>query len=365
MNLEKQIYDSFSRNQGKMISSRRQNMANANPISNLWLASESNTLLDLMDVHVSLISRQLTVLWANNHAKALFGHGMVGKQCCEVYSCLHNDEEPNSLCLIKKGLFEDNIEEHEIRLTTDETTEKNFLGTVQVVSRDRSGAPLTIALIYKDVTECRMAKIGLEESMRKLESNLLGTVKAMSRTMETRDPYTAGHQKRTVTIARNIAKAMGLSKNQVDGIGMASAVHDFGKICVPVDILSKPGKISRKEFSLIKEHPQSGYNILKDIDFNGAPVADIVLQHHERIDGSGYPFGLVGDEILMESRVVGVADVIEAMASKRPYRKALGMKTAMKEIKMNRGKFYDPLVAEAALDLYSQAPKGLPILPEL
>jgi HD-GYP domain-containing protein (c-di-GMP phosphodiesterase class II) len=134
---------------------------------------------------------------------------------------------------------------------------------------------------------------------------------------------------------------------------MAGVIHDLGKISIPAEILSKPGEINDSEFALIKQHPQTGYEILKGIDFNW-PVADIVLQHHERLDGSGYPNNLKEDEILLEARIIGVADVIEAMSSHRPYRPALGIDEAFEEITKNRGKFYDPDVVDASIDLFTK-----------
>jgi len=189
--------------------------------------------------------------------------------------------------------------------------------------------------------------------MKQMRKNLNGTIKAIARTVETRDAYTAGHQRRTTEIARAIAFEMGLSKQLIDGIRMAGVIHDLGKISVPAEILSKPGQISKSEMSLIKQHPHAGYEILKGIDFKW-PVADIVLQHHERLNGSGYPYNLQGDQILLEARVIGVADVIEAMASHRPYRPALGLDDAFEEITMNRGIMYDPDVVDASIDLFTK-----------
>ncbi|MEN8200122.1 MAG: HD-GYP domain-containing protein [Thermodesulfobacteriota bacterium] len=335
-----------------MIHARRQNMGNPSPGANLWLASESHTILEMVDVHVSLISKQLTVLWSNHKAKELFGQNMVGKQCCDVYSCPQWVDGTQSLCLIKNAFFEGNTQEQEINLVTDNNKERFFLGTVQVVSKDKDGLPMAIALIYKDITEQKIAREELEKSMLKLKKNISGTIQAMNKAVEIRDPYTAGHQERTMSIARGIAKTMGLDKRQVDGIGMAGAIHDLGKLCTPLSILSKPGRINPSELTLIKDHPEAGFNILKDLDFD-TPVAQTVLQHHERLDGSGYPFGLGGDDIILEARVVGVADVIEAMASTRPYRPALGMDKALQEIKLNSGKLYDPVVVNAAVDLFA------------
>lgn len=319
-----------------------------------WSDFKYHTILNMLDNHVSLISKNLEVLWANSKAKDLFGQDMVGKQCCEVYHNPVNMSDESSPCLTRKALLDDGVQEHEIKLITHDGSEKYFEGKAQIVSRDKNGTPLAIAKIYKDITESKLAEKELKGSMLKLRRNLTGTIDAMSRTVETRDPYTAGHQKRTTNIAEDIARAMGLNQKQLDGIRMAGVIHDLGKICIPAGILSKPGKISRSEFSLIKDHPQTGYDILKDIDFN-TPVADIVLQHHERLDGSGYPFGLDGDDILIEAKVIGVADVIEAMASHRPYRPALGIDIAIDEIKNNRSVIYAPEVVDAAVNLFSDS----------
>jgi len=319
-----------------------------------WPEFKYHAVLDMLDVHVSLISRNFEVLWANHKAKDLFGRDMIGKQCCEVYHNPLNLCGDSSPCMTRKALLDNGVHEHEIKFLTHDGTEKYFKGKARIVSRDKYGAPLAIAKIYKDITESKLAEEKLKKSMLKLRSNLAGTIDAMSRTVETRDPYTAGHQKRTTNIAEDIAQAMGLDNEQVNGIRMAGVIHDLGKICIPAGILSKPGKISRSEFSLIKDHPQTGYDILKDIDFN-TPVADIVLQHHERLDGSGYPYGLAGDDILIEAKVIGVADVIEAMASHRPYRPALGIDIAIGEIKNNRGQIYDSEVVDAAVNLFSDS----------
>ncbi|MGI6601322.1 MAG: HD-GYP domain-containing protein [Dethiobacteria bacterium] len=184
-----------------------------------------------------------------------------------------------------------------------------------------------------------------------MQKTLEETVHALSALVEMRDPYTAGHQKRVAMIARAIAREISLPEDCIQGIWVASLIHDIGKIRVPSDILSKPGRITKAEFELIKEHPQTGYEVLSKIDFPW-PVAEIVLQHHERMDGSGYPQGLKGDGILLASRIVGVADVVEAMTYHRPYREALGLDAALKEIKKNKGILYDPEVVDACIMIF-------------
>jgi len=178
----------------------------------------------------------------------------------------------------------------------------------------------------------------------------------MALTVETRDPYTGGHQRRATNLARAIATEMGLSEEQIDGIRMAGLVHDLGKISVPAGILNKPSRLTEDEFGIVQTHPQVGYDILKTIEFPW-PVAQIVLQHHERMDGSGYPKGLVGKDVLLEARILAVADVVEAMSSHRPYRPALGMDKALEEISRNKGVLYDPSVVDACLKVFTE--KGL------
>jgi len=183
-----------------------------------------------------------------------------------------------------------------------------------------------------------------------LQKAMDGIIHAISQVVETRDPYTAGHQRRVAELARAIAKGMGISEWQTTGIYIAGLLHDVGKVAVPSEILSKPGKISQYEFNIIKNHSQVGYEILHRIDFPW-PVTQAIVQHHERMDGSGYPAGLSGDEIIIEARILGVADVVEAMSSHRPYRPALGLEIALDEITKASGTLYDPEVVNACLRL--------------
>jgi putative nucleotidyltransferase with HDIG domain len=180
---------------------------------------------------------------------------------------------------------------------------------------------------------------------------MIKTVELMSKTMELRDPYTAGHQERVTRLAAAIAMEMGLNDTDVEGIRMAAIVHDLGKIYVPSEILSKPSRLSEIEFGLVKVHARAGHDILKNIEFPW-PIADMIMQHHERMDGSGYPQGLSAKDILIGARILSVADVVEAMASHRPYRAALGIETALKEITANQGKLYDPDVVAACVKLF-------------
>ena len=175
----------------------------------------------------------------------------------------------------------------------------------------------------------------------------------MALTIEIRDPYTAGHQRRVSRLSCAIARELELPADQIEGLRVAGDIHDIGKIYVPAEILSKPGQITAIEYGIIKTHPQVGFDILKTIRFPW-PVARIVFQHHERQDGSGYPLGISGDAILLESRILGVADIVEAMSSHRPYRPAQGIDKAIEEILQNRGRLYDLRVVDSCVRLFEE-----------
>jgi PAS domain S-box-containing protein len=230
--------------------------------------------------------------------------------------------------------------------------EKRRAEISSAVIRDSAGKVKTVAQIL-DITERKRAEEELRQSYVKLRRTLEGTVHALVSAIEMRDPYTAGHQRRVTLLACAIAKEMGLAEEQIEGIRMAGLIHDLGKINVPAEILSKPAQLTELEYGLIKMHPQIGHDVLKTIDFPW-PVAQIVLQHHERMDGSGYPQGLSREEIILEARILGVADVVEAMASHRPYRSARGIDEALQEISQNRGTLYDPEVVDACVKLFTE-----------
>ena len=207
--------------------------------------------------------------------------------------------------------------------------------------------------IERDTSEIRDHLEKNEHTLAKIRGMLGSTIRTMQMIVETKDPYTAGHQRRVANLARAIATELHLPVDRIDGIRMAGVLHDIGKLYEPEEILNKPAPLTDSEFDLIKAHPMMGYDILKKIDF-AWPVASIVLQHHERLDGSGYPFGISGDDILLESRIMAVADVVEAMASPRPHREALGIDSALNEITINKGTLYDATVADACIQLFSE-----------
>jgi PAS domain S-box-containing protein len=221
------------------------------------------------------------------------------------------------------------------------------------VLRHPDGTPYGIVYLCRDITERKRAETSLREGLAKLRSTLKASIDSLASAIEMRDPYTAGHQERVTRLARAIAMEMGLSEDRVEAIEIAGVIHDLGKLYVPAEILSKPTKLTELEYAMIKMHAQAGYTILSKIDFPW-PIARIVHQHHELVNGSGYPQGLTGKEILLEARILCVADVVEAMSSHRPYRPSLGVQTALEEIAQKRGILYDREVVDACLRLFRE-----------
>ena len=219
--------------------------------------------------------------------------------------------------------------------------------------RDENQRPIAIMGVTRDITEQKKSEEELQKTLESLRKSFGATIQVMVSAVEARDPYTAGHQLRVADLARAIATEMELDQEKIEGIRMAGSIHDVGKLSIPAELLSKPTKLTDIEFSLIKEHPRIGYEMMKDVE-SPWPLAQIVYQHHERMNGSGYPRNLKGDEIIMEARIIAVADVVEAMASYRPYRPALGIDAALAEIEKNKGIFYDDAVADACLRLFRE-----------
>ncbi len=226
---------------------------------------------------------------------------------------------------------------------------------------ETSGAPMFDAQgvfkgyrgIDRDITERKETERERLASAARLEQSLMQTIGAIAATVEARDPYTAGHQRRVALLARAIAQDMGLSEDEIRGLYLAATIHDLGKIHIPAEILSKPTRLRPVEFDLIRTHPQTGYDIIKDAQFPW-PIAQIVLQHHERLDGSGYPQGLRADRMLFEAKILAVADVVEAMSTDRPYRPGFGLDAALEEIKAQRGVLYDEAVVDSCLKLFRE-----------
>ncbi|MDI6848394.1 MAG: PAS domain S-box protein [Candidatus Saccharicenans sp.] len=221
---------------------------------------------------------------------------------------------------------------------------------VNLVSYD--GAPAEIVVMH-DITARKEMEAFQVGALAKIRAAFGATIKVLNNLVEAKDPYTGGHQKRVAELARTIATEMKLSAEQIDGLRLAAEIHDIGKIIVPSEILSKPGRISESEWGLVKNHVKIGYELLKDIEFPW-PVAEIIYQHHERLNGSGYPRGLRGEQIMIEARILAVADAVEAMSSHRPYREAHSIEETMDEIERNSGILYDREVARVCLELFKQ-----------
>lgn len=217
--------------------------------------------------------------------------------------------------------------------------------------RDVQGRPVEVLAIARDISEQKQAQEEAKQNTERLIGAMEHAIQAMTIVVEMRDPHTAGHQQRATQLACAIAKEIGLSKERIGGLRLAGLIHDIGKVRVPAEILMNPDGLSEPEFMMIRAHPRLGYEILRTIDFPW-PVAQIVLQHHERMNGSGYPSGLSGEDIIMEARILAVSDVVDAMASHRPYRAALGINKALEEISQNKGVLYDPRAVDACLMLF-------------
>ena len=228
-----------------------------------------------------------------------------------------------------------------------------WVRTIGEAIRNSDGTIIRVQGAFQDITDRKLAEAALQISVDKLRKTIGAAIRTLAATVETRDPYTAGHQQRVADLARQIAGEMSVDTDRLFGLGLAALVHDIGKIGVPAEILSKPTKLTKLEFNLIQTHAQTAYDILKDMEFPW-PIAEIVYEHHERLDGSGYPRGLKEVEISLEARILAVADVVEAMSSHRPYRPGLGIDAALAEIAKNSGVLYEPEAVDVCLRLFRE-----------
>ena len=254
--------------------------------------------------------------------------------------------------------FQENLKKHNGRSTSEYTVLKkngDIYPVIMYCNDIYNGYDKRIGsrIVMVDLTERKRAEYKIEESYKRLQKTLNDTINTLASIIENRDPYTSGHQKKVAYLAINISEELGLSDEETEALGTAAMVHDIGKITIPTSILSKPGKVSDVEYKLIKTHSRTGYEIIKNIEFP-YPIEKIILQHHERLDGSGYPLGLKGKDIMLEAKILAVADVVEAMSSHRPYRPALGINKALEEIDNNKGILYDPNVVEACKNLFTK-----------
>jgi len=295
-------------------------------------------------------------------------HDLEGKcifaneRACQFYG--YDEEE-----LLRISLFELNAPEQieTVKAKVNELLEKGQLTfeSVHICKNKRvtpveinsriidSGSRRLIVSAVRDLSERKRTAEELRQTSLRLQRAIEGAINAVALTTEVRDPYTAGHQHRVAKLACSIAGELGLSENQIEGVRVAGILHDIGKIYVPAEILSRPGRLRQNEINLVKDHAQVGHDLLSTIEFPW-PVAQIVLQHHERINGSGYPYGLSGDDILIEAKIMSVADVVEAMASHRPYRPALSIEEALLEISQQRGVLYSTEAVDACIKVFTQ-----------
>jgi len=291
------------------------------------------------------------ILDINSRFSELFGYKLKEIEGKDINSgIIHPPDKIEEAKRLRKKAIKGYINYDTIRKKKDGTL---FPASVSGSSVLIDGKTKGRIILYQDITQRQQAEQKIKQGYEKLQRTMEATIHTISKIIETKDPYTAGHQYRVSQLAARIAKELKFCPDKLEGIRIASLVHDIGKISIPAEILSKPTELNEIEYSLIKDHSRIGADILKTIDFPW-PVAEIILQHHERLDGSGYPQGLKGDEILPEAKIIGVADVVEAMSSHRPYRPALGIDKALEEISQNKGILYDSEVVDICLNLFRE-----------
>jgi len=314
-----------------------------------FLSSVFASILD----GISVIDLDFNIVQVNSTMEKWYKHALplVGEKCYEAH---HGRSEPCQPCPAYRTMLtaEPHFETIPLKGVDGRSVGWADVHAFPWLSKT-TGKIKGVIKYIRDISYRVEAQKSIEESLSNLQKALNGTVKALANTLESKDPYTAGHQRRVVQLACALAQELGESPHYIEGMRVMGFLHDLGKIAIPGEILSKPSRLSEYEFNLIKIHPQAGYDILREIDFPW-PVALAVLQHHERLDGSGYPHGLLADDIIMEARILAVADVVEAIASHRPYRPALGLDQAMTEISQHQGVLYDPGVVQACLRLFSE-----------
>ncbi|MGA2780449.1 MAG: PAS domain S-box protein [Smithella sp.] len=298
-----------------------------------------------------IITQNMKMVFVNSAAAEQIGYSIETLTSGVFTSFIHPDDRRMVADYSIKRLNRENIPSvYSFRILSQDGKVKWVELNATVIEWNKKPATLNF---LNEITERKLLEEERIESYNRIKKTLQAAVRSIALLVETKDPYTSGHQERVSQLAQAIAKEMGLTEDQLDFISTASIIHDLGKVSVPSELLSKPTKLSDLEFNLIKVHSQAGYNILKDIDFPW-PVADVVLQHHERMNGSGYPQNLYGEAILLEARILAVADVVEAISSHRPYRPALGISAALDEISKNKGILYDANVVDACLKLFRE-----------
>jgi len=289
----------------------------------------------------------------NKTETKMLGYGvpeMVGR---EVFEFILPEQRADAKERFKKKIEDRAVSRSESRVYVRKDGSHIFVSIDDSLEHDHDGVITGMRTTMVDMTERKKAEEEVKRSLEKLQLSMESTILAMAKIVEMKDPYTAGHQRRVAQLAGAIGRELGLSKEQVSGIHMAAVIHDIGKIYVPAEILSKPGKLTEIEFGMIKTHPKVSYDILKMVEFPW-PIAKIVLQHHERLDGSGYPLGLSGEDIMIEAKILSIADVVEAIAFHRPYRSAVGIDKALEEISEKKGLLYEAAIVDVCMGLFAR-----------
>jgi PAS domain S-box-containing protein/putative nucleotidyltransferase with HDIG domain len=304
-------------------------------------------LASVPDIIMEVDIRKVYV-WANAAGKRFFGEDVLGKEAAAYF------EGDQDIYGRVQSLFDGDesivyIESWQRR----RDGQKRLLAWWCKVLKDSKGVVIGALSTARDITEQKLAADELRQNYEKLQRAMNGAVKALALLAERRDPYTAGHQQRVARLAVGLAQELGLPQEEIETMAVAGLLHDIGKVSVPTEILIKPSKLNESEFSVLRGHSRVSYDIVKTLELPWA-IDQIVLQHHERLDGSGYPQGLAGENITLGAKILGVADVVEAMVSHRPYRAALGLDKALEEISEKKGILYDPVVAEACLKLFKE-----------
>lgn len=290
------------------------------------------------------------ISYASESMKEMFGITANTENLLPLFiSQIHEEDRDRFMTSITTAVETNNSWNFEGRIFV--VTSGNMIWFQGMASPTRHEDQIVFDGILLNITERKKAEMKLQQTLDSLKRATGTTIQVLVSALDAKDPYTAGHQSRVARLACAIAREMGLSEENIEGISMAGTIHDIGKLSIPAEILTKPTKLSGIEFSLVQEHSRSGYEMLKEVESPWS-LAEIVYQHHERINGSGYPRKLKGDEILLEARILAVADVVEAIASHRPYRPSLGLEAAIHEIEKNRGILYDEAVTEACLKLF-------------
>ncbi|PKN36543.1 MAG: hypothetical protein CVU62_14565 [Deltaproteobacteria bacterium HGW-Deltaproteobacteria-2] len=317
------------------------------------------TLAEQSSDIIVIVNREGIITYENQAIERALGFKAEERIGSNLFDLIHTDDL-NLLVDAYEKLANDknaSAQQYEVRLHHKDGSWRTFEVAGSNLVNDTVIEGVIINL--HDVTERKQAEAKLKQTLESLKKAVGTTIQVLVSALESRDPYTAGHQSRVAHLACAIGTEMGLDQDKIDGIRMAGVVHDIGKLSIPAEILTKPSKLTDIEFLLIKQHSQTGYEMLKDVE-SPWPLAQIVYQHHERINGSGYPHNLKGDEIILEARIMAVADVVEAMASHRPYRASLGIGVALEEINKNKGILYDEVVADTCLKLFTEKGYKLP-----